>query len=351
MSIRRGIVLTMVGLLAFGAIGASAAPVVRNATVTILDAGIRPAGVSVDLNGAVTWRNAGKKAHVVVSSSNTFMPFSLRAGGSKRIVFKKKKCERYTVDAKFQGRISVAGAPCAAAGSGSTTGLDEKTFRYDITVTALVREVETWSGDPRTDGTLTRELNWTGTWRRYAVKVTTGFGFIGVQPVQGTENRGTITGRLEFSETRVSHGGACAGTIDYSGKATATLIGSRPKGSRAHFDFSANIIDNGAVDDLTLARTGAACKGNQMVLPHWQDQVNPVSLGVVIHHPPGASIHPMDTRWSAQSGVGSLPIPFSRVIAHQGFTIDSAVRTATLTQTGYVDRFTGRVKYVFKPVS
>jgi hypothetical protein len=267
-------------------------------------------------------------------------------------VFKKKRCERYSVDAKFQGRISVAGAPCAAAGGeGSKTGLDEKTYRYDITVTATVHEVETFTGSPISSGTLDRELTWTGTWRRYELKVLSGFGFIGVQPVRGTENRGTITGHLDLSETRPADGGTCNVAIDYSGKATATLVGSRPKGRRATIDFTANIIDAAAVDDLTLARTGAACKGSQKVLPHWLDQVNPVSLGAVIHHPPGASIHPMDTRWTAESKTSALPIPFARVVAHQGFTIDSGVRTATETQTGYVDRFTGRVKFVFKPVS
>lgn len=72
-------------------------------------------------------------------------------------------------------------------------------------------------------------------------------------------------------------------------------------------------------------------------------------LGVNVHHPPGASIHPMDTRWSREGGRGT-PFPLDRILAHRGFTIDSGTRRASRSETGYQLEFTGRVKYVFTPV-
>jgi hypothetical protein len=246
----------------------------------------------------------------------------------------------------------VAGAPCGAGAGSGSSGLDEKIYRYNVTVTAQIHVVETYTNaDPKLAGTKDLELTWTGTWRRHEVKVSTGFGFYGIQSQPASQTKGAIVGHLDWSETRPINGGPCSGGIDYSGKASAILRGSRPNGSKPAIDFDASIVDASAIDDLTRAKQVAACKGNWSVLPHWEDETVPVVLGVQIHHPPGLSIHPMDTRWSHEGRVGTFPFPFDRVLAHRAFTIDSGVRTSTRSDTGFGQRFTGRVKYVFTPVS
>lgn len=341
------------------AAGAAASPPAQIADVAVKDTGLSPPLVAVDLGGKVRWKNTGRALHVVTSTANTFPPVRLRPGTMRAVTFTKRRCERYTVDGRFAGRIAVGGAACAGGGAprptpgGTTTnanGVVEQILRYDVRIVASLHQVETFtSTHPEGNGVLDLDLSWTGSWHRLELKLQTVAGSAVFVPVQGTVLRGTIGGKLKFSETRQSNGGSCGGTVEYAGlKARVTLTGGAVKGGRPYISFDASLVDDAAADEPTRVKQDAVCDGNTPGLPRWQAEGFKV-LGVDVHHPPGLSIHPMDTRWSREGGPG-IPFPLDRVLAHRGFTIDSGVRTARHTQTGYVQTFTGHVKYVLTPV-
>ena len=228
----------------------------------------------------------------------------------------------------------------------------KKTLRYDIDIVASLRTVETFSGfsNPGANGTLDRKLDWTGKWRRIEFEVQT-VGQAGYLSTKfATSKRGTITGKLVYSDSR-GDSGPCSGDIDYPQyKAQALVNGSKPDRGKRSVSFDASAVNTSAIDEFTNAKHRANCNDQQLGLPRWGDTGNIVVLGVNIHHPPGSSIHPMDTSWSREAATGT-PFPLDRFLAGRGFTLDSGVRTARISQTDYVERFTGRVKYVFKPTS
>lgn len=290
---------------------------------------------------------------MVVSTSGTFRPLVLRPGQSKKVTFKKRACERYTVDGRFPGTVSVGGAPCepAGTGGGGTPGVSEKIIRYDVTVIAYLHDVETRTcNDPSCVGVTDRELSWTGKWPAQKIKVQTASTGAGFGTVQASARQGTIRGKLVWSETRPGYGGPCSGTIDYVGKAEASLRGSKWKGRKPDVNFDANIVNTNAIDTLTSSKQKAACDDNSSGLPNWEDETDLIVQGVNIHHPPGASIHPMDTRWSREGKVGTTPFPIDRILDHRGFTLNSGTRRSSRSETGYSEKFTGSVKYVFTPV-
>lgn len=215
-----------------------------------------------------------------------------------------------------------------------------------------MRTVETFSGynNPGANGTLDRKLDWTGKWRRVELDVQT-VGTAGYLSTKyDTSTRGAITGTLEYSDTR-GDSGPCSGDVDYPRyKARALISGSKPDRGKRSVSFDASALNTSAIDELTRSKQKADCNATDLGLPRWGDTSRLVVLGVHIHHPPGLSIHPMDTHWSREAATGT-PFPLDRVLAGRGFSLDTGVRTSRITQSGYVERFTGCAKYVFKPSS
>ncbi len=326
-----------------------------SATVTIRDGSLSPVVVRIDVPGKVTWSNQGARPHVVVSLSASFQPLVLRPGQSKSVTFRSRRCELYSVDGRLNGRVLAGVSACAGGGvprggpGGETPGVGEKILRYDVRVTAYLHQVETHSpaGNPAGTGTTDLELSWTGTWRKMEVKLHSAGGSASFATTQETTGRGTVRGQLTWSESRQAYG-PCSGKIHYAAKGVALLQGSKAQGSKPSVAFDAGVDDTNAITTLTQTKQAAACDGPGPGLPPWEGP-GFVVLGVNVHRPPGASIHPMDTRWSREGGSGA-PFPLDRILAHRGFTIDSGTRRASRSDTGYQLKFTGRVRYVFTPV-
>ena len=201
----RTVLVVLVAAAVAVSLGAAASLGARSATVNVFDTRIQPAAVSVALGGTVTWKNVGKQPHVVVSPSGTFRPLALRPGQSKQVEFKKRACERYTVDGRFQGTVSVGGAPCAAGGGNGSTGLSEKIIRYDITVIAYVHTVKSYTcppTNPECTGKTDLELSWTGKWRAQKIKVQTTSDFAGFATTEASRKQGMIRGKLVWSGRR-----------------------------------------------------------------------------------------------------------------------------------------------------
>jgi plastocyanin len=335
-----------------------------SARVTIRDTSLSPGAVRIDVPGKVTWTNQGTRPHVVTSDGATFQPFVLQPRRSKTLAFRTKRCERYRVDGVINGVVLAGvGASACGAGSGgggtggtggtggSSSGVQQSTARYQVTVVARLHVVETRSPPnfPDGNGKTDLDLTWTGKWTPLELQFVSGGGTTSFVSSPASQTRGTIRGHLDWSEARKSNG-PCSGKIDYApAKARAALQGSKRPGSQPYVSFDASLVDTGPVDSLTQRKQQAACRTSYPGLPRWLGDSFKV-LGVDVHHPPGLSIHPMDTRWTREGG-GTTPFPLDRILAHGGFTIDGGVRRATLRQTDYVAKFTGSVKYVFTPVS
>jgi hypothetical protein len=151
-----------------------------------------------------------------------------------------------------------------------------------------------------------------------------------------------------YSDSR-SDSGPCSDDIDYPpSKAKALVSGSKPDRGKRSVSFDAFVVNTSPVDELTRSKQKARCNDRELGLPRWGDMPDIVVQGVSIHHPPGLAIHPMDTRWSRETATGT-PFPLDRFLAGRGFSLDTGVRTSQVTQTGYVERFTGRAKYIFRP--
>jgi plastocyanin len=357
----RGAVLVafLVGLLLAGSVGAAA-----TARVTITDAALTPKVTRISAPGSVTWTNKGAIPHVVISTTGAFKAFVLKVNGKKTIRFSRAGSYPYLVDGKRCGFVAAGGAKpgknCVLAGGGGSppppppppSDIRKETIRYDIDIIASLHTVETFSGSniPGNNGVLERELNWTGKWRRIELDVQIVGEARYVTTKQATAGRGSITGKLKYSETRANNG-PCAGTIDYQRvKAKANLSGGRPDRGERYVSFDAYAVSSSAIDELTSSKQRAACRGNESGLPRWGDsETRLIVQGVYIDHPPGLSIHPMDTSWGRKTASGT-PFPLDRLLAGRGFTLDTGVRTSRVIQQDYVERFTGRAKYIYKPV-
>ena len=117
-----------------------------------------------------------------------------------------------------------------------------------------------------------------------------------------------------YSDSR-GDSGPCSGDIDYPQyKAQALVNGSKPDRGKRSVSFDASAVNTSAIDEFTNAKHRANCNDQQLGLPRWGDTGNIVVLGVNIHHPPGSSIHPMDTSWSREAATGT-PFPLDRFLA------------------------------------
>lgn len=332
-----------------------------NASVTITDAAIAPKTARVAVNGTVTWKNAGTRIHAVASLTGAFSAFALQPGKTKSIRFSRSGSHPYVVDGTRCAYVVAGGGPAETgcnviAGAGGQpppsppppSGVEKKTVRYDIRVIASLHTIEVFSGytDPAYNGTLDRDLSWTGSWRRIELEVQTVGDASYLTAKQATVTRGTISGKLEYSDSR-PYSGPCSGDVNYApAKARAIVSGGKPDRGKRYVNFDASVVNPSAIDALTSSKQKAACNENDLGLPHWSDESRLIVQGVDIHHPPGASIHPMDTRWSREAPTGT-PFPLDRFLAGRGFTLDSGIRTSRTSRTGYSEKFTGRVKYVF----
>jgi hypothetical protein len=342
-------------MLLAGSVGAA-----TNARVTITDSSLTPQVARISPGGKVTWTNTGRLPHVVVSTTNAFKPFLLKPQRTKTLAFARAGSYPYLVDGKRCGYVVAGGGPkgkpCKIIGGGGSPpppppppDFGQKTLRYDIDIIASLHTVETFSGsnNPGNNGVLERELNWKGTWRKVELEVYTGEDTV-LSTKLGTETRGSITGQFKWSETRPNNG-PCSGTVDYTRqKAKAVLSGGKPKRGQRYAAFDAFAVSSSAIDQLTSTRQRAACNGNESGLPRWGDsETRLIVQGVDITHPPGLSIHPMDTRWNRKAARGT-PFPLDRLLEGRGFTLDSGVRMSRTTSEGYLERFTGRVKYIYR---
>jgi hypothetical protein len=328
------------------------------ARVTITDAALTPKVARIAAPGSVTWTNRGTFSHSVASTTGAFKAFVLKVNARKTVRFSRTGSYPYLVDGKRCGFVVAGnaqpGKSCAFAGGGGSppppppSGVEKKTLRYDIKVVAMLRTVEVFSGsnDAGSNGTLDRKLDWTGNWRRVELEVVT----VGARSIltttQATATRGSITGRHEYRDSR-GNSGPCAGDIDYPQyKARALVNGEKPERGKRTVSFAAFAVNTSAIDELTFSRQKASCNNVQLGLPQWEAG-GVVVLGVDIHHPPGLSTHPMDTSWSREAAGTAFPL--DRFLAGRGFTLDTGVRTARDSDTGYSMRFTGRAKYVYTP--
>lgn len=193
----------LIGLLAVPALVALWVPGgvsgASSGTVTIRDGGLSPTVARIDVPGKVTWSNRGARPHVVVSLSASFRPLVLQPGQSKSVTFRSRRCERYSVDGRFNGRVLAGVSACAGgggSGGGSPPGVEEKVFRYDVRVTAYLHQVETYSSanNPEGNGTTDLELSWTGTWRKFELKLSSGEGSTAFFTAPASERRGNGRG-------------------------------------------------------------------------------------------------------------------------------------------------------------
>jgi hypothetical protein len=341
-------------VLLAGSVGAAS-----TARVTISDSSLTPRVARIAAPGSVTWTNKGRVPHFVASTTGAFSGFLLKVNARKTVRFARAGSYPYLVDGKRCAHVVAGGGPasgkCNVPGGGGrqpppppSSDVDKKTLRYDIKIVASLRTVEVFSGsnNPGANGTLDLDLSWTGTWRRVELEVVT----VGARSIlstkQATSRRGSITGRLEYRDSR-GDSGPCADDIDYAQyKAQALVNGEKPERGKRTVSFSAYALNTSAIDDLTHSRQKASCNNVQLGLPQWE--AGPVVvMGVDIHHPPGLSTHPMDTSWSREATGTAFPL--DRFLAGRGFTLDTGVRTARDSDSGYTMRFTGRAKYVYTP--
>lgn len=223
--------LLSMAILAAGV--AAAAFAAGPARVTVTDSSLSPSSVSIAVGGKVTWTNAGKQAHVVFSLSATFPTLVVQPGRSKSVTFKVKRCERYSVDGKRNGRVVVGGAAC---GAGTTPppppsgGTGTVTRHYDVRVDGYFEEIRKWTeGDPEQLGVETTTLTWRGTWKRVALKITAypnGFGFL-------AQLQGRIVGWVRFVGRIPAR--TCSGDQAVTSSARLNLIGSRAPSGASSF--------------------------------------------------------------------------------------------------------------------
>ncbi len=239
---------------------ASPASGATSARVSITDSGISPAAVRIDVGGTVSWRNNGTKRHVVTSLSSSFRPLVLQPRQSKSVTFRLRRCERYSADGRFNGRVLVGVSACAGGGTtpapgppSTTPSQGARVHRYDISVSGYVNNVQLWTYPPpppgqlSQSGSVTATVSWTGTWRNVPLKVTfVGGGFV----VLATMPPGRITGRFSYADGRPAS--ACSGGVDIATNGELGVYGARypDRASSVAFGSSAKqAIDASSVCD------------------------------------------------------------------------------------------------------
>ena len=119
--------------------------------------------------------------------------------------------------------------------------------------------------------------------------LSSGHGQTSFHTTPGTESRGTINGRLKYSDSR-PRSGPCAGKIDYARfKASASLRGSKPKSGKPSVNFDAQAIDINAIDARTESLQKANCNDQVPGLLRWAGEERVIVQGVYIDHPPGVT--------------------------------------------------------------
>ncbi len=199
----------VLGTLLTGAVGAAS-----TARVTITDSALSPTAARVDVGGKVTWTNTGQKQHRVTSSAATFPAFTLQSGKAKTVTFAARRCERYTVDDRLNGRVLVGVATCpggttppppggggGGGGGGNTPPPKggEATHRYNVKTIASVEEVQDTYEDLNANsiGVQTTKISWTGTWANMRVRVINGDDL----NISGNA-KGSIAARYSYADTR-----------------------------------------------------------------------------------------------------------------------------------------------------
>ena len=334
--------------------------------VSITDTALSPSAVVISLGDSVRWTNKGSRQHRVKSAQGTFAAFTLQPGKGKTVKFARRGCERYEVDDRLNGRVLVGVASCpggtsppspgGGGGGGNPPPPSPKpgttSIVYDITIKAKLHTIETRSLDlPEENGVTDLDLVWTGKWKRLPLVVTTEEDEIAFRTTSGTK-RGTIgDAMLKFSDTRQTR--ACNGRIEFGQlRAHASLYGSKHSSQytkAVSMSFDAGVDDSTPVSNRVRAAEESKCKGHYVGMPAWKAQLPLTILGLDVD-PPGGHGFQMETHWSHQARTGT-PFPFSRIVRGQGFTIESGIRTARVSEPAYSMRFEGSVKYVFTPVS
>ncbi|MEP6976812.1 MAG: hypothetical protein ABI948_02035 [Thermoleophilia bacterium] len=150
------------------------------------------------------WRNRDRAARRIKSDTNAWPAFTLGAGRTKTLTFRRRGCFRYKVDGSARGAVAVA-TTCGGGGGGGG-GTKTVVYHYDVALVGHVKETQTTTGDRAADlnGTLTLALDWRGTFTNVAVKKLVAGTTLVIGMNSGLFAPGSMSGTHDFSDTRAA---------------------------------------------------------------------------------------------------------------------------------------------------
>jgi hypothetical protein len=298
-----------------------------------------PKELRVGLGAKVDFVNKDRRPHKVKSVRNAWPLITLLPGAKATVQLYAAGRYEYKVDGRKKGVILV-GRVIAGYTPGPGSAQVEEDVRYSIRVEASVHSKTVWStGFPGTSGIVDSTMRWVGTWpsaQLHFIRVGSSIAFL-TRP----EAIGAIRFEsMEFSDSRPSSP-ACSTKVDYPPLRAEAIL----RGGASFTAFDAHTVGSGnaALHDLMEAARGSC---STVDFPVWLEEPDPTSLEGVSVDPPRSGIGADDSRFLRQ-GRG---YPLNRILAHQGFTVDTGPRSVAPRSCGdeCTESFQGRVRFVFK---
>jgi hypothetical protein len=332
--------LALLGLVALalvlGTPGGSA-PLARQ--IKLVASAPQPKELHVGVGAKVEFVNKDRRPHKVKSVRNAWPLITLLPHAKASVKLYAAGRYEYKVDGRKKGAI-IAGAVVRGYTPGPGTAQVDEEVRYSIRVEVAIHSKQVWTtGKPSIDGTIDSYMSWVGTWlqRVRYLRVANTAAFNTAAGLAGTIR----FQKLEFSDSRPITP-ACAGKIDYPPlRATAPL-----RGDATFVAFDTQTTGSGRTTlDGMMEQARNSCGSADF--PVWLEAPDPVTSTGVSVDPPRSGIGPDDARFSRN---GRNRFPINRILAHQGFTVDTGLHAVSPRSCGdgCTESFQGYVKFVFK---
>jgi plastocyanin len=299
----------------------------------------QPKELHVAVNAKVEFVNKDRRAHTVKSVRNAWPLITLAPHATATVKLFAPGRYEYKVDGRRKGAILVGQVIQGYTPGPGTASVDEE-VRYSIRVEVAIHSKIVWAtSQPSSNGTDDWRMSWVGTWlqRIKYLRVANSTSFNTASGLNGTLRFQAV----EFSSTRPSNP-PCAGKIDYPALRAQAFL--RGDAAFVNFDTQATGTGRSTLETL-MEQARNSCPVADF--PVWLEEPDPVTSTGVSVDPPRSGIGPDDARFSRN---GRNRFPINRILAHQGFTVDTGPHAVSPRScgTGCTESFEGRVKFVFK---
>ena len=336
---KRGLAGTALIVIAL-ALGSPGDGAVLARQIAIRGGAPQPKELHVPVGAKVEFVNKDGRKHTVKSVRNAWPLITLLPRATASVKLFAAGRYDYKVDGRKKGAI-IVGQVIRGYTPGPGTAQVDEDVRYSVRVEVSIHSKTVWTTTaPSTNGTLDSKMTWVGTWPAQRVRYIRVGSTASFSTAAGSI--GAIRfGTMEFSDSR-PFTPACSGKVDYPPLRAEALL----RGDLTYVNFDTGTTGSGRTQlDGLMEQARLNCGSADF--PVWLEQPDPVTSTGVSVDPPRSGIGPDDARFDRR---GRNRFPINRILAHQGFTVDTGAHAVSPRSCGddCTESFEGRVKFVFK---